>query len=61
MTASIATLKNAEPGIYWLAVDMAARGKSARYIARELAWMLHAANEKRSMQGRPAVTLDLAV
>lgn len=52
-------IKNEEPGIYWVLVDMAASGKSARYIAGHARWMIESANEARAKAGRPKMRVEI--
>lgn len=59
MARILDTLKNEEPGIYWTAVDLAGRGKSAAFIKREIRWMIETANGKRAAQGRRLVEVSV--
>ena len=52
-------VKDQEPGIYWVLVDMAARGKSAAYIASHAYWMIESANEARAKSGRDALSVEI--
>jgi hypothetical protein len=56
---SLETLKQAAPELYARAYDDALNGRSMRAIARDLYWMIEATNEKRAMQGKSLLNVNL--
>lgn len=52
------TLKNNEPGIYWLAVDLAGRGYGSAYIRDAIQDEIELANEYRATNGKRTLNLD---
>lgn len=53
------TLKAIEPGIYWLAVDMAGRGKGSAEIKQAIMEEVELANEARASEGKPVLSIDV--
>lgn len=55
----IAQLQKHFPSIYIHAVDMAARGETARHIANVIAGMVEAKNEQRAISGMRVVEINI--
>lgn len=53
------TLKRHEPGIYWLAVDLAGRGRGSAAIKQAIMEEVELANEARASEGKQTLQIDV--